>query len=204
LSERSTTAARQCCGRPQTEECRCYTDAAELAAAIREFIARRVGNPHDVDDVTQEALLRLYRSAHKLRDEPALEGWMYQIARSALIDHYRRNATRPAPVDPEYADLQPHTDPTDEPSPEESLAGCLAPLLARLPDSYRAALELTDLGDLTQDQAAARLGLSTSGMKSRVQRGRRMLRDEVAKCCRIELDAGGALTDATRRDGGTC
>ena len=36
-------------------------------------------------------------------------------------------------------------------------------------------------------------------MKSRVQRGRRMLRDEVVKCCRIELDARGALSDATMR-----
>jgi RNA polymerase sigma-70 factor (ECF subfamily) len=204
LSDRSTTTTRDCCGRPKAEECRCHTDAAELAAAIRDFIARRVNNPHDAEDVTQEALLRLYRGAHKLRDEPALEGWMYQIARSALIDHYRRRAARPTPLDPGYADLQQQVDETHEPSAEESLAGCLTPLLARLPDTYRAALELTDLGDLTQDQGAARLGLSTSGMKSRVQRGRRMLREEVAKCCRIELDARGALTDATRRDSATC
>lgn len=204
MTERSTTATRACCGRPTAEECRCYTDAEQLAAAIRDFVARRVRNPHDADDVTQEALLRLYRGARNLRDEPALEGWMYQIARSALADHYRRSAGRPEPIDPEQADLQPHPDDADEPSAEESLGGCLTPLLARLPDNYRTALELTDLGDLTQDQAAARLGLSTSGMKSRVQRGRRMLRDEVAKCCRIELDARGALADATRRDNGSC
>jgi RNA polymerase sigma-70 factor (ECF subfamily) len=204
VTERFTTATRECCGRPTAEECRCYTDAEELAAAIRDFVARRVGNPHDADDVTQDALLRLYRSAHTLRDEPALEGWMYQITRSALVDHYRRSATRPEPVDPEIADLQPHPDDADEPSAEESLAGCLTPLLARLPDSYRAALELTDLGDLTQDQAAAQLGLSSSGMKSRVQRGRRLLRAEVARCCRIELDARGTIADATPRDTRSC
>jgi RNA polymerase sigma-70 factor (ECF subfamily) len=204
VTERSTTATRECCGRPTAEECRCYTDAEELAAAIRDFIARRVRNPHDADDVTQEALLRLYRGAKSLRDEQSLEGWMYQIARSALVDHYRRGAARPDPVDPEQADLQQHPGDSDEHNVEASLAGCLTPLLARLPDSYRAAIELTDLGDLTQDQAAAQLGLSTSGMKSRVQRGRRMLRDEVAKCCRIELDARGALSDATRRDSGSC
>ena len=203
MTERSTTPTRECCGRPRAEECRCYTDAGELAAAIRDFIARRVSK-HDVDDVTQDALLRLYRGARNLRDEPALEGWMYQIARSALIDHYRRSAARPEPVDPEYADLHAHPEETDEPSAEASLASCLTPLLARLPDSYRAALELTDLGHLTQDQAASQLGLSTSGMKSRVQRGRRLLRNEVAKCCRIELDARGALSDATPRDTGSC
>ena len=149
--------------------------------------------------------MRLYRSAGKLRDEQALEGWMYRIARSAIIDHYRRSAVRPEPLDPEQVERHRPTQQPDTPDPHESLAACLAPLLARIPDSYRTALELTDLGHLTQDQAADQLNLSTSGMKSRVQRGRRMLRDEVIKCCRIELDARGALSDATtRNDSGTC
>jgi RNA polymerase sigma-70 factor (ECF subfamily) len=205
LSEQPATTARACCGRPTAEECRCYTDAEGLAAAIRTFVGRRVRNPHDADDITQETLLRLYRGAHNLRDEPALEGWMYQIARSTIIDHHRRTAVRPEPVDPEYVDQLPNTEQDDTPSAEQSLAACLPPLLTRIPDTYRTALELTDIGGLTQDQAAAQLGLSSSGMKSRVQRGRRMLRDEVVKCCRIELDARGALTDATTRsDTGTC
>ena len=68
-----------------------------------------------------------------------------------------------------------------------------------MPEDYRTALELTDLGRLTQEQAAAELGLSTSGMKSRVQRGRSMLRAEVARCCRVELDSRGALTDVAVR-----
>ena len=88
---------------------------------------------------------------------------------------------------------------------ERALAACLSPLLARIPDTYRNALALTDLGDLTQHEAAARLQLSPSGMKSRVQRGRRMLRDEVVKGCRVALDARGALSDATARsDTGAC
>jgi RNA polymerase sigma-70 factor (ECF subfamily) len=194
-----------CCGRPTAEECRCYTDAAEIAAAIRAFIARRARTPHDVDDITQETLLRLYRSAQNLRDEQALEGWMYRIARSAIVDHYRRAAVRPEPVAPEQAELHGHVEEPDTPSADESLAACLTPLLARVPETYRTALELTDLGDLTQEQAAAQLGLSSSGMKSRVQRGRRMLRDEVIRCCRIELDARGVLSDATTRsDLGAC
>ncbi len=199
MSEQHATTARTCCGRPTAEECRCYTDAGELAAAIRAFVARRARTSHDVDDITQETLLRLYRSVPNLRDEHALEGWMYRIARSAIIDHYRRAAVRPEPVDPEHVALRLHSEPPDPAGARETLAGCLAPLLSRIPEAYRTALELTDLGDLTQDQGAAALGLSISGMKSRVQRGRRMLRDEVIKCCRIELDARGALSEVTTR-----
>jgi RNA polymerase sigma-70 factor, ECF subfamily len=204
LTEQPVPATRECCGRPSAEECRCYSDADALATAIRGFIARRA-RPDDVDDITQETLLRLYRSAPKLRDESALEGWMYQIARSALVDHHRRAAVRAEAVDPEQLDQYAYPEADEPPTGETALAGCLRPLLARVPDNYRRALELTDLGELTQGQAAARLGLTTSGMKSRIQRGRRLLRDEVAKCCRIELDAGGALTDiVTRSDSGAC
>jgi RNA polymerase sigma-70 factor (ECF subfamily) len=198
LSEHADTS-RSCCGRPSAEECRCHTHAEELAAAIRGFAGRRARTPQDADDITQETLLRLYRSAPKLRDEQALEGWMYRIARSAIVDHYRRAGVRPEPIDPELVELYGAPDRPDEPAPDEFLAACVTPLLARIPDTYRTALELTDLGGVTQEQAAARLKLSTSGMKSRVQRGRRMLRDEVMKCCRIELDARGALSEASAR-----
>ena len=160
--------------------------------------------PTTFDDITQEALLRLYRGARDLRDEPALEGWMYRIARSAIIDHYRRAGVRPTPTDPADLDLQVGDD-AEAPRADEALAACLTPMLARIPDAYRAALELTDLGDLTQEEGAAQLGLSTSGMKSRVQRGRRMLREEVVRCCRVELDARGALSDAAPHGGaGSC
>lgn len=197
------TDTHACCGRARAEDCRCYTEAEQLAAAVRAFVARRVRAPHDVDDITQETLLRMYRGAHDLRDEPALEGWMFRIARTAIIDHHRRAAVRPTPADPGDLDLQAGED-AEPPRHDAMLAECLSDMMARIPDSYRAALELTDLGGMTQEEGAARLGLSTSGMKSRVQRGRRMLRQEVVRCCRVELDARGALSDADRRDPGGC
>jgi RNA polymerase sigma-70 factor, ECF subfamily len=190
---------RGCCGRPSAEECRCHTEAAAIAEAIGAFVGRRVRRPEDAEDVTQEALLRLYRGAERLKDERALEGWMYQIARSAIIDHHRRAAARPEAADPDGLETLVE-EPDEEPRPEEALATCLAPLLARVPDAYRQALELTDLAGMSQPQAAALLGLSVSGMKSRVQRGRRLLRAEVGRCCRVELDARGALADASIRD----
>jgi RNA polymerase sigma-70 factor (ECF subfamily) len=99
----------------------------------------------------------------------------------------------------------PADDDAEAPHAGDALAGCLTPMLARIPDTYRAALELTDLGDLTQEEGAALLGLSTSGMKSRVQRGRRLLRQEVVRCCRVELDARGAISDAAPRgDADSC
>ena len=197
--------SKGCCGGPSVEACRCHTDAATLVDAVRSFVSRRVRRPQDAEDVTQDALLRLYRSAHQLRDEQALEAWMYRIADNAVVDHYRRSAHWPEPVSPDHDTLLAAADAEPDARGDATLSACLVPLLAKLPDDYRSALELTDLGELTQEEAAAQLGLSTSGMKSRVQRGRRLLRTEVSRCCRVELDVRGGIADASLRgDGDSC
>jgi RNA polymerase sigma-70 factor, ECF subfamily len=189
----------ECCGQGPSGGCRCYTDAEEVAEAVRSFVRRRVKHPQDAEDITQETLLRLYRNVEELRDIGAFDGWMYRIARNAIADHHRAGSRRPLPVDTTDTDVIDTEDPVDDEPADQLLAGCLHTLLDRVPDNYRQALELTDLGDLTQEQAAAQLGLSTSGMKSRVQRGRRLLRAEITHCCQVSLDAHGAIADVDIR-----
>ncbi len=85
-----------------------------------------------------------------------------------------------------------------EPGPADlraELAACMEPLMARLPAFYRDALQLTDLAGLTQAEAATRVGLSTSGMKARVQRARSQLKALFVLCCEIELDRRGGIVD---------
>ena len=78
------------------------------------------------------------------------------------------------------------------------LTRCLRPLVDQLPPIYREAFTLTDLGSLTQSEAATRLRLSPSGMKSRVQRARRQLNDLLTICCTIHLDLRGGIVDYER------
>jgi RNA polymerase sigma-70 factor (ECF subfamily) len=81
------------------------------------------------------------------------------------------------------------------------LAACIAPLLKGLSPRFREALTLTEIEGLTQAQAAERLDLSLSGMKSRVQRARRQLKQVVVQCCEVELDARGDLSGYRPRRG---
>jgi RNA polymerase sigma-70 factor, ECF subfamily len=135
------------------------------------FIARRVSDRDSAEDILQDVMLRIHRHAGELEHSAAVGGWIHQIARNAIIDHYRRapvRRERPAGIEPVPDDAPaPETTPSD---PRDELARCLVPLLERLPDKYREAVALTELDGVTQAEAAARLGLSTSGMKSRVQR----------------------------------
>ena len=76
--------------------------------------------------------------------------------------------------------------------------------MKRLPEPYRRAVTLTELDGLTQKDAAERLGLSLSGMKSRVGRGRGKLKELLLGCCNVELDSRGAVVDYEHRSGKTC
>jgi RNA polymerase sigma-70 factor (ECF subfamily) len=178
----------------------------EMHGPLSGFIARRVGRPGDVDDVLQEVMLRIHRHAGDLDRVEHVTAWVYQVTRSAVVDYHRRRAARPE-VPAEIADEVDETrlfgsepDAATEDVRSE-LAPCLAPLLARLPDKHRRAMQLTELEGLSQVEAARRLELSTSGMKARVQRGRKQLRDLLLECCHVELDRRGAITDYEPRSG---
>lgn len=175
----------------------------ELHGRLRGFIRTRISDPEAADDVAQEVLLRLHRSLDGLRAEDRLDAFAYRIARNAIIDHYRaRAAARETPEAPEelVARVDADGDRVEEPESvaRQELARCLAPLIRQLPEPYREALTLTDLGKLSQVEAAQVVGLSVPGMKARVQRARAQVHDLLTGCCAVALDSRRQISDVQR------
>ncbi len=178
---------------------------------LRAFIAKRVSSEAEVEDILQEVFLRMHRRLDGLKDPERLVPWVYQITRHAVVDHYRKAARRrEVPVglagdldaaQPTAAWLPPGSS-RDAGRLREELAGCLRPMIGRLPPSYRQAVTLVELEGLTQQAAATRVGLTLSGMKSRVQRGRQHLKRMLEDCCEIQLDRRRSPLDYTLRDSG--
>lgn len=173
----------------------------ELHSNIRGFVARRVRQPADVDDIVQQVFLRVHQALPTLRDADRLHAWIYQTTRRTIVDHYRAPAQRREVAAGTAVDVLPEAQQDDvtpdegEASALQELAGCLKPLIGKLADADREALRLIEFDGLTQVEAARRLGLSVSGMKSRVQRARLHLRSALDDCCRIALDRRGGVLD---------
>jgi RNA polymerase sigma-70 factor (ECF subfamily) len=170
----------------------------DIEERLRPFVARHVASA-DVDDVIQDVFVRMQRGLGDLRDDERFDAWMFQIARSAIGDQGRARAKHPLPV---TADLpEPPAEPADDDDREafRLLSGCVAMFVARLPSPYREAVTLVELEGQTIREAAAIAGISVSGMKSRVQRGRAQLRALFEQCCEIALDARGKVTEFTPR-----
>jgi RNA polymerase sigma-70 factor (ECF subfamily) len=173
----------------------------EFSGELRQFIGRRVSRPQDADDILQLVALRMVQSSDDLRDRRTVLGWLFTVTRNAITDYYRAAVHRREVM----TDTVPERPVADVSVDEDtqraltSLAACIRPLLRMLPSDQAAAVELVDLTGVSQVEAARTAGLSVSGMKSRVQRGRRALRDALTACCHLQLDVRGEVQELEPR-----
>ncbi len=164
----------------------------EFHAPLQQFIRRRISDEATAEDVLQDVFLRIHQHIDTLKDVRKLEGWIYQVTRNAIIDAYREPRPTTKLEAEEVLDL-PEELPDDNVVSE--LLPCVRAMVRNLPELDRRALVLTGYQGLTQKELAERLGLSFSGAKSRVQRARVKLKQQLLECCHFELDRGGHILD---------
>lgn len=192
---------------------------AEFLSRLRGFVQRRVRSEHDAEDIVQDVLTKLVQHDDAI-DVRTVESWMFTVARRTIIDRSRR--TTPArfadvdsvgsidhPVEPSLDSAKrPCTDPVMEYGTDATvaaeLARCMEPMLEALPSEDRALLARVDMLGDSQAEVARELGMSLSGLKSRVQRARARLRALLHDCCLVERDRLGQPAEYARRPDRPC
>ena len=161
-------------------------------APLQQFIRRRVSDETAAEDMLQDVFLDIHQHIDTLRDVKKLESWIYQVTRNAIIDYYRSKRATTTLDAPEALQLA-------EELPDEDIVTELFPsvraMIMSLKAQDRQALILTEYQGLTQKELAERLGISLSGAKSRVQRAREKLKQQLLKCCHFELDRRNQILD---------
>jgi RNA polymerase sigma-70 factor (ECF subfamily) len=158
-----------------------------------QFVRKRVPTAVIAEDITQDVLLKMLTRLDTLQEHEKLTAWMYQITRNSIVDYYRqRQETAELPLDLPEWDYD-----TDNTVTAEA-AQCVLPFMQQLPEHYREAIKLAEMDGLTQQAVAQQLDISLSGAKSRVQRGRQLLKSLLLQCCRFEFDQRGSLVEFGR------
>ncbi len=168
-----------------------------LSRQLRAFFRRRVGDDDQLaEDLLQETFVRVHNGLASLREQERLAAWVYRVAQNTLRDYFRTGSVSKEVLVPHgvVADAIPEESTAEENYNEEIATG-LGCIVQQLPPRYREAIELAELQGLTQSEVGVRLGLSLSGAKSRVQRGRAKLKDLLLECCHFELDRHGNVID---------
>lgn len=160
----------------------------EYRTALHRFILSRINDPMLAEDIVQEVLIKAYHRLDTLKDQGKILSWLYQITRNAIVDNYRQH--RPTEALNEALIIQEMNFGEEV---EKELARCLLPLVKQLPPPYDQAVMWSEIEGLSQKEIAQRQGLTLSGAKSRVQRGRKMLKELVLKCCSVEVDRRGTI-----------
>jgi len=168
---------------------KCITDAwDEYRGELLHFVAHRIPNMQDAHDVVQEVFLRATRLERGLCGVNNRKAWLFQVARNLLIDRYRLSKDE---VELDEA-LLPAADEAPI-APVEALSQCIPKVLAELSAEDREAITLCDIEGLSQQAFADRLGLSLAAAKSRVQRARKRLREQLVSACQVRFDEQGQV-----------
>ena len=200
---RQPSAERQLIGRMQAGD---SSAVAELASTygprIQQLAFRYVKNWEDAEEVAQDVLMKVYRKIDAFRGDAALSSWIYRITFNTAMSRLRSGrAGRLAEVQPaessggEFFDRGPQ-----EPADWSSLAddqvlrsemrNRLVAALGRLPIVYRVPVILRDIQGLSTEEASAVLRVKPQTLKSRLHRGRLILREHLADF------AGGVMLHA--------
>ena len=173
----------------------------EYHSKLMAFVVKRVEDNAVAEDIVQDVFVKIHSQIESLKEETKLESWLYQISRNAVIDYYR--VRKPSVELPEWI-AQVETEASVQ--ARQELGACLQPMIEQLPAHYREALILSELEGKTQKEVSMEQGISLSGAKSRIQRGRSLLKGMLFECCHFEHDHMGKVVDfdTKNKDCGPC
>jgi RNA polymerase sigma-70 factor (ECF subfamily) len=146
---------------------------------------RMMNNAQDAEDITQEAFLSAYRSWASFRGGSSVSTWLYRITVNACLMRLRKEKRARALTETGYKDvyvIDLAADPSGSPERtaiNSELREEMERAIASLPPDLRAAVVLRDIQELSNAEASDALGITISSLKTRLHRGRVLLRKQL-------------------------
>jgi RNA polymerase sigma-70 factor, ECF subfamily len=161
---------------------------------LRNYILKRIKDPETTNDILQEVLLKFYNFCIAKSGVKNLRSWLFQIANNTIIDHFRKQS--------KFTDIEKlsEIESEDQNTSFTEATQYILPILDFLPAEYAVPLRLADIDGMKQADIAAKLNLSLSATKSRIQRARHLLKAEFITCCHFETDALGNIMTFSIKD----
>ena len=149
----------------------------EYRDILARFVRSRVHDPVDSEELLSEIMMKIYKNCEKLEGIRNTQAWLMTIARNAITDYFRAKQKR------KFTDLTVDISLEEDSDMISELEACIPSLIKKLPEKYGAPLADYELKGIPQKTLAIHYQMSESGLKSRVQRGRKMLKELFTQYC---------------------
>lgn len=150
---------------------------------LKGFVYRRVKDKALTEDIVHDVFLKVQSKIHQVKESDKLVGWIYQITRNTITDHYRKTSKN---IDPKDIDWE-----SSPPNFNDCVSNAINELIPTLPDMYRIPLEMTEIQNMSQLEVAEKLGLNYTTAKARVQRARLILKEKLDEILIVKTDGYG-------------
>jgi RNA polymerase sigma-70 factor, ECF subfamily len=166
----------------------------ELHRSLLRYIRSKINSKEDGEDILHNVFVRISENAASLSGKNNLKNWLFIMTRNAIIDYYRKKGVRRSVnLDETLSDSLAEEEVSQA---TQGLDRCLAGFINLLPDTYKPILIDSELRELKQKDLADKYQMAYSSMRSRVQRGREKVKQQLLACCRIENDRWGNILEA--------
>ena len=171
------------------------------------YINSRVHNRDDASDILQEVFIKVSMKIEDLKDQQKLKSWIFTITRNAIIDHYRKTSHAPGfnQVELEQEIMMTENDADTT----KGLDKCLGNFIQKLPEQYRDIIIDSEIKGIRQKDLVDKYDIAYPSVRSRIQRGRKQLKELLLNCCHIEADSRGNIIHSAQKNNcddvcGTC
>jgi len=151
---------------------------------LRRWLLSNLKNQMAAEDLIQDVFEKAMLQGEQFCTIKNARAWLFKVARNALIDHYRAQHEQVELPDDMVADM-PESEAVD------NLSECIPRILSELSKDDREVITLCDLNNVSQQRYAEMKGISLSAAKSRIQRARKRMRQQLENSCQIQLDETG-------------
>ncbi len=152
------------------------------------YVKKRINNQEDAEDITQEVFYKLSKSKTEAVDN--LKSWVYTIAKNSITDYYRKKKVYTSELDEHQFSEDYKRDTTTK-----ELSECVTSFINELPEDYRYLMRLSELEEIPQKEIAKKMDMNYVTVRSKVQRGRKKLKELFSECCTIMQGGKGSILD---------
>lgn len=159
------------------------------------YIRKRIKKSEDANDILQDVFFKIIKSDVEIKSTPELTSWIYKVTKNSIIDYWRKNKIN---IDKTtFLEFEPEEEKEESKSSEaETLAGCIDTMITNLPEKYSIVFNLYEKEKLSHKEISAKLEISISGSKTRLQRAREKLKEMLVNYCQVETDVYGNVINS--------